>query len=126
MPAARDAHSPSELLAGRGVDDRDTWLISGALAWHDARAQVGIMDTLDLRDAPARAPVLEASLTLSEPQSHLRVRLPSGTAGRAEAVMGKKSWAAKHYWQEQGEIMVYEFDEPLPAGQITLRIPLGR
>ncbi len=84
------------------------------------------MDTLDLRDAPAQASVLEASITLSEPQSHLRVRLPGGAAGRADAVMGKRTWAAKHYWQEPGEIMVYEFDEPLPAGQITLRIPLAQ
>jgi hypothetical protein len=84
------------------------------------------MDTLDLRKSPADTPVLEASITLSEPQSHLRVRLPGGEAGRADAVIGKRSWAAKHYWQEQGGIMVYEFDEPLPAGQITLRVPLAQ
>ncbi len=84
------------------------------------------MDTLDLRDVPAHAPVLEASLTLSEPQSLLRVRLPGGAAGRADAVLGTRTWAAKHFWQEQGGIVVYEFDEPLPAGRITLRVPLSQ
>jgi hypothetical protein len=84
------------------------------------------MDTgvLDLTEStPARAHMLEASVTLSEPQSRLYLRLPPGDAGRAEAVFHKRSWAAKHYWREEPGITVYEFDEPLPAGLIALRIP---
>ena len=75
---------------------------------------------------PARASVLEASVTLTAPQSRLRLRLPSGEAGRAEAVFHERSWAAKHYWHEEPDIMIYEFDEPLPAGPITVRVPFAR
>jgi hypothetical protein len=81
-------------------------------------------DVVDLRDLPAHAPVLEATVTFAKSQSRLRVRLPGGEAGRADAILGKRVWAAKHYWQEQDGVMVYEFDEPLPAGQVTLRVPL--
>ncbi|HET9594153.1 MAG TPA: hypothetical protein VFP65_01160 [Anaeromyxobacteraceae bacterium] len=57
------------------------------------------------------------------PQSRLRLRLPAGEAGRAEAVFHGRSWAAKHYWREAPEVMIYEFDEPLPASPITVRVP---
>ena len=86
------------------------------------------MDTavLDLTGStPVRAGVLEATVTLTAPQSRLRLRLPVGAAGRAEAVFNKHSWTAKHYWQEDPGIMIYEFDEPLPPSQIVLRIPLA-
>ena len=86
------------------------------------------MDTgvIDFSEStPARASVLEASVTLTEPQSRLRLRLPPGDAGRAEVVFHKRSWAAKHYWQEEPGITIYEFDEPLPAGPITLRVPFA-
>ncbi len=81
-------------------------------------------DTVDLRNLPAHAPVLEAAIRLEGPQARLRVRLPGGYSGRADAVLGERIWAAKHYWQEQDGIVVYEFDEPLPAGELTLRVPL--
>ena len=81
-------------------------------------------DPLDLRDVAARARMLEATVTLARPETRLRLRLPSGEAGRADVVLGERSWAAKHYWRDQGGVMVYEFDEPLPAGPITLRVPL--
>jgi hypothetical protein len=87
------------------------------------------MDTgaLDLtQSVPARGDVLEARITLTEPQSRLRVRLPASEPGRAEAVFSGRSWAAKHYWQEQPGLWVYEFDEPLPPEAITLRIPFAR
>jgi len=87
------------------------------------------MDTgvIDLTESvPARANVLEASLNLTEPHSRLRLRLPPGNAGRAEAVFQKRSWAAKHYWQEEPGVMIYEFDEPLPAGAIIVRVPFAR
>ena len=83
----------------------------------------GVVDLSE--STPARASVLEASVTLTEPQSRLCLRLPAGKAGRAEAVFDKRSWAAKHYWQEDSGVMIYEFDEPLPAGPITLRIPFA-
>jgi hypothetical protein len=85
------------------------------------------MDTgvLDLTGStPVRAGVLEATVTLAAPLSRLRLRLPVGVAGRAEAVFNKQSWTAKHYWQEDPGIMIYEFDEPLPPGPVMLRIPL--
>ena len=79
---------------------------------------------LDLSDrTPAHTDVLEASVTLTEPQSRLCLRLPPGEAGRAEAVFHDRSWAAKHYWQEAAGTTIYEFDEALPAGPISLRIP---
>ena len=51
------------------------------------------------------------------------VRLPPGQPGRAEAVFERRSWAAKHYWADDDGVVIYEFDEPLPAGPVTLRIP---
>jgi hypothetical protein len=87
------------------------------------------MDTqvLDLsHDQQAHAAVLEATVTLTEPQVRLRVRLPPGDPGRAEAVFDKRSWAAKHYWQEELGVTIYEFDEPLPPGPVTVRIPFAR
>jgi hypothetical protein len=72
-----------------------------------------------------RGGVLEASVALEEPLSHLRLRLPRGEAGRAEAVLDEQSWAAKHYWQEAPGLMTYEFDEPLPAGPVLLRVPFA-
>lgn len=83
--------------------------------------EAGVVDLS--RSAPSSTGVLEASVAITEAQSRLSLRLPSGKAGRAEAKFGKQSWAAKHYWQEAPGVMTYEFDEPLPAGPITLRIP---
>lgn len=87
------------------------------------------METADLdlaQNATPNASSIEATVTLTEPRSRLRVRLPAGEAGRAEAVFEKRSWAAKHYWREQSGVTVYEFDAPLPAGEIMLRIPFAR
>jgi hypothetical protein len=81
-------------------------------------------ELLDLSQAPPGTQ-LEATLTLAEPQPRLRVRVPPGRAGRAEAVFLGKSWAAKHYWQESPGVVVYEFDEAIPAGPLTLRIPFS-
>jgi uncharacterized lipoprotein len=69
--------------------------------------------------------VVEVSLNLPAPQSRLRVKLPPGHAGRAEAVFARHSWAAKHYWTESDGVVVYEFDEPLPEGEVLLRIQLS-
>ncbi len=77
---------------------------------------------VDLSESPATATMLEARLTLEEPQPRVRVRLPPGQPGRAEAVFDRRSWAAKHYWLDD-DVVVYEFDEPLPAGPVLLRIP---
>ena len=68
-------------------------------------------------------------LTLARPEQRVAVRAPGGTLGRAEAVIGEPaatSWAAKHFWNEGppgDEVTVFEFDEPLPAGPVLLRIP---
>lgn len=86
------------------------------------------METADLDLAQGAAPnatSIETTLKLTEPRSRLRVRLPAGEAGRAEAMFEKRSWAAKHYWQEQSGVTVYEFDAPLPEGEIKLRIPFA-
>ena len=80
---------------------------------------------VDLSESVAGSAHLEAALTLKEPQSQLRLRMPPGKPGRAEAVFDGKSWSAKHYWQESPGVVVYEFEQPLPAGPITLRIPLA-
>ena len=81
-------------------------------------------ETFDLTQAaPGRASTLEATMTLTCPQSRLRLRLPPGEAGRAEAVFDGRSWAAKHYWHEGPHVVVYEFDELLPSAEITLRVP---
>jgi hypothetical protein len=89
---------------------------------------VPVMDTdPGILDLSTRTPVggtITETLTLSEPQTRLRLRLPAGKPGRAEAVFPAKSWAAKHYWQESPGVVVYEFDEPLPAGPVSLKIPL--
>jgi hypothetical protein len=73
--------------------------------------------------AAAGASMLEARLTLKNPCSRFRLRLPPGDAGRAEARFAEQSWAAKHYWQEASGDTVYEFDEPLPAGPVSICIP---
>jgi hypothetical protein len=86
--------------------------------------QTGVVDLSRLGSTSASA--LEVSVTLSEPGARLRVRLPGGEAGRAEASFRDRSWAAKHYWLEAPGVMIYEFDEPLPAGEVTLRIPFAR
>jgi hypothetical protein len=75
------------------------------------------------RSERVRTDVLEASLELPEPRSRLLLRIPAGKAGRAEAIIDERSWAAKHYWQQEPGVMAYEFDEPLPAGRIVVRVP---
>jgi hypothetical protein len=87
----------------------------------DTSADVTVVDLSE----SAGERFIEAALLLEEPQSRLRLRLPPGQPGRAEAIFAGRSWAAKHYWQEGAGIFVYEFDEPLPAGSVTLRIPLS-
>jgi hypothetical protein len=42
-------------------------------------------------------------------------------------LVGGQNWAAKHQWTEgegRDEVTVFEFDEPLPVGEVTLRIPV--
>ncbi len=80
---------------------------------------------VDLSESTPRDGVLETSMTLVRAQKHLNVRLPRGQGGRAEAVFDGGRWAAKHYWQEAPGVMIYEFDEPLPAGPVSLRIPFA-
>jgi hypothetical protein len=79
---------------------------------------------VDLTGAATGGARLEASVTLPAARTRLRLKLPPGEAGRAEAVFGRQSWAAKHYWQEDDGVTVYEFDEALPEGSVLLRIPL--
>jgi hypothetical protein len=45
--------------------------------------------------------------------------------GRAEAIRGKERWDAKHYSRIDLETVAYEFDGPLPAGEILLRVPVS-
>ncbi len=83
----------------------------------------GVIDVGEGREAGTG--VREVSVMLPEPQRRLRLRSPGRQPGRAEAIFEGRSWAAKHFWQEaQGE-WVFEFDEPLPAGRITLRVPFA-
>jgi hypothetical protein len=85
------------------------------------------LEPVNLTEAtPTGGGVLEATVNLPAPQARVRLRLPSGRAGRAEAVLARHSWAAKHYWNEPDGTVVYEFDEPLPEGEVLLRIPFSR
>lgn len=61
------------------------------------------------------------------PTQEVRVR-DARSLGRAEAEFDGKSWSAKHYWVEgNGEerTTVYQFDEALAAGEVTLLIPVA-
>jgi hypothetical protein len=78
---------------------------------------------VDLSEGTVVGNTLEASVTLTGPTSQVRLLVPRGDAGRAEAVLQDGRWAAKHFWREAGGVMVYEFDGPLPAGPVVLRIP---
>jgi hypothetical protein len=74
--------------------------------------------------------VLEASLVLPGPRSQVHVRFPPGTVpGRAEAIHGQgprqERWAAKHFWSIDDETVAYEFDAPLPGGDVRLRVPVS-
>ena len=77
----------------------------------------------------AGASTVEVRIALDSPQTRIAVRAPEGTVGRAEALLGQRIWAAKHYWIEGpqdpsgAQTTVFEFDEALPAGQVLLRIP---
>ena len=75
---------------------------------------------------------VEVGLMLAAATSRLAIR-SSRTLGRAEAQLGERCWAAKHYWTERpatvqpGEaaaLTIFEFDEPLPAGPMLLRLPI--
>ncbi|HEY0713053.1 MAG TPA: hypothetical protein VGF45_10290 [Polyangia bacterium] len=74
---------------------------------------------------PAR--FVELDLTLESATNRIAIRAPSDGLGRAEAQFDKHNWAAKHYWSEgadQEQVTIFEFDEALPAGRLTLRIPV--
>ncbi len=83
----------------------------------------GVIDVGEGREVGAG--VRQVSVTLPEPQRRLRLKSPGRRPGRAEAVFDDGSWAAKHFWEESPGVWVLEFDEPLPAGRITLRIPFA-
>lgn len=83
-------------------------------------------DLIEMRgDQGAGQGVRQVSIDLARPQTRLRVRLDARDPGRAEAAFGGRSWAAKHYWEESGGVWIYEFDEALPAGPVTLRVPVA-
>ncbi|HEY0707384.1 MAG TPA: hypothetical protein VGG33_11340 [Polyangia bacterium] len=74
---------------------------------------------------PAR--FVELKVNLEAATTRVAIHAPGDGLGRAEALFGKNSWAAKHYWSEGDEdqqVTVFEFDEALPAGPLTLRIPV--
>jgi hypothetical protein len=97
--------------------------------------------TTPVHEVPAPAgphpTTVEVSLDLASPQSRIAIRVPGGVLGRADAIWDPRDrapdssqtpqiWAAKHHWTEgpaQQPATVFEFDEPLPAGAVVLRIP---
>ena len=85
---------------------------------------------VDMSRQPPSGGVLEAALVLRAPRSQIQVRLPPRTdAGRAEAIHGQgasqERWEAKHFWAIDEETFGYEFDGPLPAGEVRLRVPVS-
>lgn len=82
--------------------------------------------TIDLSGSPVRGDTLEAEVQLEHPLRRLTAVLPPGKAERAEAITGEGRFGAKHYWQEKPGVMQYEFDGPLPAGPVVVRIPFTR
>jgi hypothetical protein len=81
---------------------------------------------VDLSGQRVSGGVLETTLTLHAPCGQIHVRLPAATTpGRAEAVHGKDRWDAKHFWNIDQETVAFEFDGPLPAGQVRLRVPVS-
>jgi hypothetical protein len=71
---------------------------------------------------------LEASLHLDEPRTRIELVVPNGTVGRAEARFDERNWAAAHYWTEEtaaGNVVLFEFSEPLPAGDLSLVVPFS-
>lgn len=84
--------------------------------------------TTTTNDAPSATAspdgTVEVELVLDSAQTLVRVHVPTGRAGRAEALLGGRNWAAKHYWTDDDGQTVYQFDEPLPAGRVRLRIPV--
>jgi hypothetical protein len=84
------------------------------------------------RPAGGAPTTLELQLELPTPQTRIGVRVAggnrSGALGRADAILGRHTWAAKHHWVEGGpddQATIFEFDEPLPAGTVVLRIPFS-
>ncbi len=90
----------------------------------------GERKVVDLSGARESGGFLETGLQLSGPCSQIHVRLPaSRVAGRAEAEHRQgprvERWSAKHFWSIDQETVAYEFDGPLPAGDIRLRVPVS-
>ncbi len=83
----------------------------------------GVIDAGDGREVGSG--VRQVWVTLVHPQRRLRLKSFGRHPGRVEAVFDDRSWAAKHFWEETPGVWVFEFDEPLPAGRITLRIPFA-
>jgi hypothetical protein len=69
---------------------------------------------------------IEAHLHLDQPGTRIMMRVPRGSVGRAQAKFAGKNWAAAHYWTEEtdeGNVVLYEFSEALPAGDVRLVVP---
>ncbi len=80
---------------------------------------------VDLSGQRASGGALEGVIDLPGSRSLIHVKLPAASVpGRAEAIHGRDRWNAKHYWSIDAETVAYEFDGPLPAGQIRLRVPV--
>jgi hypothetical protein len=89
----------------------------------EARPYAGVLATDDLA---ADRGTIAVTATLKETTPRLCVR-DRRRLGRADAVIGGQRWGAKHYWTEgEGDArqVVYEFDQALPPGAVTLVIPV--
>jgi hypothetical protein len=68
---------------------------------------------------------LEVELTLPSPQTRIPFVVSTGVVGRADADLGGEHLAAAHYWSEAAaNLVIQEFSQALPAGEVRLVLPL--
>jgi hypothetical protein len=69
---------------------------------------------------------LAVELTLASPETRIPFVVTTGVVGRADAELGGSRWAAAHYWSDaRHHLVIQEFKEALPPGELRLVLPLA-